>query len=110
MHIIRDIALSKGYGWKKIIPFKNYLVSLMNFGLGLTPLSVPMELFEEELGAEWKKMKQNLPELLKNLGLHTTAPRELPPEALIQIKKMLELAGINKTLEKFEDMEKRNND
>lgn len=106
IHILRDLALSRGFGWKKIIPFKNYLVSLIKFGIGLTPLSVPTELFEEELGEEWKQMKQNLPDLLKNLGMNPVPPREIPQDARDQIKKILELAGINESLEKIEGMEK----
>ncbi|NVM53196.1 MAG: 4Fe-4S dicluster domain-containing protein [Candidatus Helarchaeota archaeon] len=105
IHVIRNHALLQGYGWKKVLPFKNYLISLMNFGLGLTPFSVPTELFEEELGAQWKKMRQNLPELLKQLGMNPVAPRELPQDARNQIKKILELAGINQKLKKFENME-----
>ncbi len=107
IHILRDLALNNGYGWQYVIPFKNYFISLFKFGLGLTPLSVPKELFEDELGGDWVQIKQNLPEILNNLGLNSTPPRELPQEARNQIKKILELAGIDKTISKFEIMEKQ---
>ena len=103
VHILRDLARLEGHGWKKVVPFKNYLVSLKNFGLGLTPLSVPIEHFEDELGEEWKKIRQNLPTLLKELGMNPVAPRELPQDARDQIKKILELAGINEELIKFDE-------
>ncbi|MFX1293440.1 MAG: 4Fe-4S dicluster domain-containing protein [Promethearchaeota archaeon] len=106
IHILRDLALSQGYGWKNVIPFKKYLISLIKFGIGLTPLSMPIELFEKELGVEWKQMRQNSPDILKKLGMNPITPRELPQDAREQIKKILELAGINETLEKFERMEK----
>ena len=51
------------------------------------------------------QMKQNLPDLLKNLGMNPAVPREIPHNALDQIQKILELAGINETLEKIEEMD-----
>jgi heterodisulfide reductase subunit C len=106
IHIIRDLARQSGYGWKNVVPFKNFLVSLMGFGLCLTPFSQPIELFEEELGPFWVKMRQNLPEILNQLSMNPVPPRELPQEARDQIKKILELAEINKELEQFTKMEK----
>ncbi|MHA1277252.1 MAG: 4Fe-4S dicluster domain-containing protein [Candidatus Helarchaeota archaeon] len=106
IHVIRNHALSRGHGWERVLPFKNYLLSLMTYGLGLTPLSVPAELFEEALGDKWKKMRQNLPDLLEQLGMHHTAPRELTQDARDQIKRILELAGIDEELEKFDNMKK----
>ncbi len=105
IHILRDHALSNGDGWKNVIPFKNYLISLMKFGIGLTPFSQPTAIFEEELGMEWKQMRDNLPEILKELNMTPVAPRELPPDARKQIKRILELAGISEAIEKLEKKE-----
>lgn len=109
IHILRNLANSLGFGWKYLIPFKNYLISLKNFGLGLTPLSVPIELFDQELGEEWKKTRENLPEILQQLGMNPIAPRELPVEAREQIKEILELAGIDEELEMLDNAEKECN-
>lgn len=109
IHILRNLANSFGFGWKNLFPFKNYLISLKNFGLGLTPLSIPIELFDQELGEEWKKIRKNLPEILQQLGMNPIAPRELPSEAREQIKTVLELAGIDKTIEMFDNAEKECN-
>ncbi|MHA1650583.1 MAG: 4Fe-4S dicluster domain-containing protein [Candidatus Helarchaeota archaeon] len=107
IHILRDLARMAGYGWKKVLPFKNYLVSLRDTGLGLTPLSTPIEAFEDELGADWAQIRRNLPEILKMLGMSSVPPRELPQEARDQIKKILELANINEEIEKFTKMEEK---
>ncbi len=106
IHIIRELALAAGYGQGKILPFKTYLISLREFGIGLTPLSVPIETFAEELGEDWVNMRQTLPEILKELGMDPRAPRELPLEARNQIKTIMELAGIENTLKKFETKER----
>ena len=78
-------------------------MSLKNLGLGITPLSVPIEHFEEELGEEWKKIRENLPESLREIGMDPVAPRELPQDARDQIKKILELAGIDEELTQFDE-------
>jgi heterodisulfide reductase subunit C len=106
IHILRNLANALGFGWKYLIPFKNYLISLKNFGLGLTPFSVPPELFDQELGEEWKNMRQNLPKILQQLGMNPIAPRELPSEARDQVKELLELAGIDEALEMLDNAEK----
>jgi len=106
IHILRNLANLQGFGWKKLFPFKNYLISLKNFGLGLTPFSIPTELFDQELGEEWKKIRENLPEILLQLGMNPIAPRELPFEAREQIKTVLELAGIDQVIEMLDNAEK----
>ncbi len=105
IHVIRDLARKAGYGWRKVLPFKKFLTSLRDTGLGLTPESVPIEIFAEELGKDWIQMKANQPNILKKLGMGTIIPRQLPLEARSQIKQMLELAGINEEIEKYEKME-----
>ena len=106
IHIIRDLARAAGFGWEKILPFKNFLVSLRDTGLGMTPFSIPIEVFEEELGEHWVSIRQNLPGILKQLNMCAVAPRELPKDARDQIKKLLQLAGINETIQKFEEKER----
>ena len=107
IHVLRDLARKAGHGWQKVIPFKKYLTSLRDTGLGLTPESVPSSIFAEELGKDWTEMKQNLPNILTKLGMQPVVPRELPSDARSQIKEMLELAGINEEIEKYDQMEKK---
>lgn len=107
IHVLRKMALEKGYGWEKIIKFRSYLESLRELGIGVSRMSFPREFFQE-LGDDWINIQENMPNILRELNMNPNNPRELPKEAKEQIKKILELAGINEDIEKIKEQENIN--
>ena len=101
IQVLRHLALEEGYGWKLVYPFKDFLESFQEYGVGVTPLSFPIEQFSEELGPEWTKMRENLNETSKRLNL-STVPREIPEESRAQIKRILELTGVPERIKRIE--------
>ena len=100
IHVLRDMALREGHGLENVCELKLYLESLRDFGLGLTPQSVPIKFFQD-LEDELINLRENMVEILRELNMQPKNPRELPKEAKEQIKKMLELAGINEDIKRF---------
>ena len=105
IHVLRQLALEEGYGWDKVTKFKLYLVNLRDLGLGITPTSLPKEFFQE-LGNDWINIRENLSKILKYLNMNPKSPREIPKDARDQIKRILELAGINEDIKKLEEKTK----
>ena len=100
IHVLRDIALREGNGLEKVNKLKMYLENLRDLGLGLTPKIVSIEFFKE-LANDWPHLKIKMPEIREELKMNPIGPRELPKKAKEQIKRILELAGINEDIERF---------
>ncbi|MHA1378656.1 MAG: 4Fe-4S dicluster domain-containing protein [Candidatus Helarchaeota archaeon] len=110
IHIIRNMAIDEGYGLENVKPFKSYLESLRDLGIGWSNQLPLREFFLADLGDNWAKIKNELPEILQELQMNPIPPREIPKDARDQIKKILELANINEDIKKIElDVKKNNN-
>jgi heterodisulfide reductase subunit C len=95
--ILRQKAIDKGKGMRKIAPFSAYGESFLEFGLG----SIPVDFFDDlikDFGKEWLQLKIDLEDIREELSL---GPMFLPEKDVEDINKILEKTGFKGRLDKI---------
>lgn len=101
--ILRQMAIDKDVGKRKIESFMSFADSFIDKGLGIVPKEHHEQL-SKDYGTHWDNLQKQLPEVRNKLDLDDMY---LLPEAEEEIDKTLEAIGFKKRVKEIKDVRDR---